>query len=919
MMANKKLLFLSLFMAFLAGCILLKPHKSYAYFTDGNAVPNSAKQAVIASCGAGNYVAQTTWITRTGDTTDTTAVIDGSYNVYLQYNMAVVRCANGQSTDIFGTQFHIIDGSFSYSGINYNDSAANLRNVDVWVVSPDANGQPYSIESIPFVVNIPNFVNSSDVYITARSQQYNIFSNGTEGCITADNSDVDPRGDATNCPITTPTAPIYIIGAGGGGNPVQVQGRVYDTVTGASIPGVSIQGCAGTTTTDGGGNAYMTFPQGTGFCFRAAIPSGYKGYVIKPYAEGYRGCPANTECTITPDLGYENQQAGGFSGNGYDRNSDIGYDIGLIPVSDTPPTVDVSYDCSPPYNITITVEDVDDNVNNATPVIDYRIGGNPQSSTTSWAYTYSRPPDTIADPIVVYDASSTGINGIVPPGGLGPPGSRRNAARLNGLAAILPMTIPPCGERYEVEGIPSKPVLRLDTEYPTAADYNTSIRFKVMPATYRGTINNLPQRRVLFSCPYIYDSVSNTCNPPVPTYYVNEAFSNLDLPVSAASYNLGLGTYNDGDVPSLNLDKNVGAYICNKIYIEKTIGIVDFAGNIVWWDKTNNAKGETHYADCERVVNKPYARFYGNDIAAGSGFDNTLTGASCSGVDVDIKTYNNKVAGGWLGGGAQIGAIASGSITQLASMSLIDAMGGGGVDNARDFANTPANGGFGARTCAYDYPEPTGLSTVPDIRNGIGPQMLPANTVQGAIAGYRGQRIYYVNGDLRITGDIAYDLAARAQNALPSLTLVVRGNIYIDPSVERLDGTYIAIPKSNSAADLANTGQIFTCDNNGFAPPTDKSWYVPPLVAVGAVAGKCFEHTLTVNGSFIAQKVNFLRTKGSLKTGAAGEVYSSSVNPGANTAEIFRYSPESFISASQVPPFDLGVKYDSILSLPPSL
>jgi hypothetical protein len=940
---NKKFLYLSLLITLVAGGLLLKPHKSYAYFADGTAVPASAKQAVFASCASGNYVAQTTWISRSNDTTDTTAVIDGSYNVYLQYNMAVVRCADGQSTDIFYTQFHIIDGSFSYLGVTYNDDIPALRGVDVRVDSPFPVGQAYSIESIPFVVSIPTFVSSTDVYITARSQQYNLFGNLTQGCITSDNSDVDPQGDVRNCPITSPTAPITILkntgncnGNCGGGN-IDVQGRVYDTATGASVPGVFIEGCADSTTTDGNGNAFFKVKQDGPFCFRPTIPAGYIGFVVKPYNEGYHGCPANTECSIVPDAGYEFQQAGGFTGNGYDRASDIGYDIGLIPKPipvDTPPTVDVTYDCNAPYRVTITVNDADYNVNGGDPVLNYNLTNpgyaNPSGSVRQRSYSYDRPGQSIAQDMTINSASSTGVN-VVPPGGDGLATSNRNAASLNGAPASLPMTIRKCGENYEVKGIPQPPVLD-DYEYPTSADNQTSIGFVTKPST-APFIKDLPQRRVVFSCPLDYQTVSNNCIPELPTFYINQDFNGLDIPVSNVPYDLGILNYSDPSVP--NLEKKVGTVICNKIYIQKAKGIVDFAGNIVYWDPVPDPTGEEHFAQCSKVLNHPYPRFYGNEISAGSGFDNTAAGTSCTGGPTDIKTYDKKVPAGWVGGGSQLGAIAGGSISGLASMSLIDAMGGAGIQNARHFANAPplTSGNFGSLTCAYDYPTPTipagpPSTSIPSANGAL--RLAPSSIISfDNGVGMNNNIVMYVTGDVRINGNIIYNLNGKTQATLPSFTLVATGNIYIDPAVERLDGTYIAKPNPL----IPNTGQIFTCDNNGFGVSIDPAWYVPAFsspatpipyppwvaAAVNTPVGKCAEHTLTVNGAFIAKNVNFLRSKGSLKAGTVGEKYGASANPGGTSGEIFRYTPEMFIANSQIAPFDSSVKYDSILSLPPSL
>ncbi len=218
--------------------------------------------------------------------------------------------------------------------------------------------------------------------------------------------------------------------------------------------------------------------------------------------------------------------------------------------------------------------------------------------------------------------------------------------------------------------------------------------------------------------------------------------------------------------------------------------------------------------------------------------------------------------------------------------------------NARAFANSPVatvgpgGGKFGAAQCAYDYWADA-------------PAVVPANLTV-LTTNYNGANTFYSTGNVRITGNVrpvGYPNPSWGSvGAISSYYLIVKGNIYIDPAVTDLSGVYIAIPNG------PNTGRIYTCANV-FSLPS------PAQLADSAVGG-CGHSPLTVNGAFIAQHVNFLRTKGSVRLGTPGEPY----NPiGANIAEVFRFSPELFMATPNLTPVNDNGRFDSIESLPPSL
>ena len=84
------------------------------------------------------------------------------------------------------------------------------------------------------------------------------------------------------------------------------------------------------------------------------------------------------------------------------------------------------------------------------------------------------------------------------------------------------------------------------------------------------------------------------------------------------------------------------------------------------------------------------------------------------------------------------------------------------------------------------------------------------------------------------------------------------------------------------------------------------------------LGGPCSTNQLVINGSFLAKHINFLRTKGTLRSAVAGEAYGAP-SFATNIAEVFRYSPESYMTTPGVQAYDDSTNYDSVLSLSPSL
>jgi hypothetical protein len=220
------------------------------------------------------------------------------------------------------------------------------------------------------------------------------------------------------------------------------------------------------------------------------------------------------------------------------------------------------------------------------------------------------------------------------------------------------------------------------------------------------------------------------------------------------------------------------------------------------------------------------------------------------------------------------------------------------------FANTTPSGGvfggtLGSTACVSDYyaaAPTTSLMAGTDLGavgvvTGAYTKTAPA-TLSGTLTTTKRVSVF-VNGDVIINNNITYPASWTSANP-PLVQIVAKGNIYIGSNVTQLDGVYIA--QKNGAT---NTGIIYTCATGGAA------------VATSLLAGTCASK-LTINGSFVAYQVQFLRAYGSLAQSSAAETSAASKG-----AEVFNYNPSAWMPN---PPGQANTTdYDSISSLPPIL
>lgn len=305
-------------------------------------------------------------------------------------------------------------------------------------------------------------------------------------------------------------------------------------------------------------------------------------------------------------------------------------------------------------------------------------------------------------------------------------------------------------------------------------------------------------------------------------------------------------------------------------------------------------------SDTKSVGTRPYLRVYGGDVIAGAGFSQ-----DCLAPPANILTYARPNGANWVGAGAQLAAFANGSITGFVTASLFAPA----APSTLAFANTPATtppvmgGSFNSRFCATDY--------WPDTLPVVGPSVLtpassgriqlPNNATLTQAGALTTSVTIYVDGNLTIDSNIVVSGGPWASpQAIPTLYVIVRGNIYIKPGVTQLDGMYIAQPRT--LTPTITEGRIFTCYNTTNAN-TDSTF----------IAQNC-TRKLTINGAFLAAKVNFLRVNGTASSAPVAEQSSS-----ANIAETIQFIPELLLSTPDFGANTTSGRYDSITSLSPSL
>lgn len=316
-------------------------------------------------------------------------------------------------------------------------------------------------------------------------------------------------------------------------------------------------------------------------------------------------------------------------------------------------------------------------------------------------------------------------------------------------------------------------------------------------------------------------------------------------------------------------------------------------------------KGPKTIEVCVMVAVQPYVKVFGGDVSVGNGME---TNACTPNNTAALNSWNRGASRAFAGAGTQFATMALDTIKDFASAqgNIIGNI-AGRADNLA-FANTLGDtygGALGGLPCIPDYfaqannpqivPGNVNLSSYTDRTQSI--RVNGNATVSGNVN--PGNRfILYVEGDAYINGNITYP-GTWEYNRIPMFQLVVKGNIYISPSVTRIDGAYIAQPTA------ANTkGNIYTCAT-ATGPYANNQLYA-----------NCATQ-LRVNGLFSASQVYLGRAYGSFYEAPASETTANS-----RAGEVFNYNPAMWIAQPLPGTTTSNAKvgnYDAITSLPPVL
>jgi hypothetical protein len=267
------------------------------------------------------------------------------------------------------------------------------------------------------------------------------------------------------------------------------------------------------------------------------------------------------------------------------------------------------------------------------------------------------------------------------------------------------------------------------------------------------------------------------------------------------------------------------------------------------------------------VANEPYLQVYGGDTLAGGGSGDGCT--QDNKAKIIGSTYYDAAEQDLLGAGGSLANLANSDIDQFPS----DAIAGNGSVLA--LANTAHTGAsldtteFGGdydtgAPCSGDYygtlpnanatSETTTTQQVDQLATG---SYSFGNSVTLEASGtINNQVTIYVKGNVTIKPNgtntaLAYTPTGWTASTIPQLRVIATGNIYIDPGITALDGLYVA--QNNTPG----TGTIYTCSDDGSFPGYDAC-----------------NSQLQVYGSFIANQVDFMRTK--------GNVASANTSPGTS-------------------------------------
>lgn len=436
------------------------------------------------------------------------------------------------------------------------------------------------------------------------------------------------------------------------------------------------------------------------------------------------------------------------------------------------------------------------------------------------------------------------------------------------------------------------------------------------PSTIKYTVGVNQATGSFEGSPYYNGTIPATVTARL-MYYKQGTYDNPDLNSRVFNGNYGNASYSSAD--GLQFDDatpgpqfrpgdtwSPGDRFCARAEINRYKGWVGPSGALA--DVSSNAA-----QTCEQIVNNPYIRVYGNDVAGGGQFGGT-------GGTAGIKAYLEEGSSG-AGSGVEFAAYAVSAIEGFATATLRTS----GVPlpaNGLSFANM---GGMSRAVPDYykdglkpQTPEVTTSvlmlnsgAVVDNEQTRIKTPSLVLNPGAGDGVGFNKHHAIFVEGDVIIRNNIIYSSPGGWANigAIPAFDLIVKGNIFIADNVTQLDGNYIAQPNG------ATGGKIFTCATASGALYSDPT----------QLYNNC-KNKLTVNGSVVAQDLRLLRTYKTLRDipyndSVVPRVYARETFGTDNASESFRMTPESFLARRSLRPegSQTNGKFDYYVTLPPVL
>lgn len=348
-----------------------------------------------------------------------------------------------------------------------------------------------------------------------------------------------------------------------------------------------------------------------------------------------------------------------------------------------------------------------------------------------------------------------------------------------------------------------------------------------------------------------------------------------------------------------------GDSICLEVDVKPIGTQMDYQGNIT----SNNGLTSTAKSACSSPIGaEPYVRVFGGDVIAGTSSDSIAScyiGGSMAGID-----SFNQGGNGDLGAGTTTSALATGNIIGFASgQDVLNLLNPPPLTFANYLAS-PYGGNFStsAATCSSpDYYTQAKTIQSQGPTDYVGP--CPTNIAAMTLGPNKQYNHYtcYSTSTVSITGPITYAIpSGTAVNLFPSFEIVVKGaNINIGKTVGNLAGEYVAEldPTTNSGGTINDYGggNVDTC------PAAD--------YATNSPQNTCSNDRLVIDGSFIANAINFYRTYGTLSAAANNSTPTncSTTPQDCYDAEEFDYSPLNWLG----PSYTQQPIVQAITSLPP--